>query len=40
MTDEEVDAYEAARRAERAVADGTGDEDEVDRWMAEADRRR
>jgi hypothetical protein len=37
VTDEELDAYEAAMRAERAVADGTGDEDAVDRWMGAAD---
>jgi hypothetical protein len=36
VTDAELDAYEAALRAERAVAFGTGDEDDVDRCMGQA----
>lgn len=36
VTDAELDAYEAALRAERAVAFGTGDEDWADRWMNQA----
>lgn len=32
VTPEEQDAYEAAQAAERAVANGTGDEDVADRW--------
>lgn len=40
MTDDELDAYQAAQRAERAVAAGTGDEDDVDRWMGRTDQTR
>jgi hypothetical protein len=36
LTDEELDAYENALCAERAVASGTGDEDDVDLWMGQA----
>jgi hypothetical protein len=36
LTAEELDAYEAALRAERAVAFGTGDEDDADLWMDQA----
>lgn len=32
LTPEELDAYQAAQRAERDVAAGTGDEDIADRW--------
>jgi hypothetical protein len=32
VTNDELDAYEAARAAERAVAAGTGDEDVADLW--------
>jgi hypothetical protein len=38
LTDAEIDAYEAALRAERAVAFGTGDEDDVDRWVDQANQ--
>jgi len=38
FTEEELDAYEAAQRAERAVAFGTGDEDEVDRLMDQSNQ--
>ncbi|MFE5037060.1 hypothetical protein [Streptomyces sp. NPDC056683] len=36
ITPEELDAYENAQRAERAVAFGTGDEDQADHWMGQA----
>lgn len=38
ITPEELDAYERAQRAERAVAMGTGDEDAADRAMDDANR--
>ncbi len=37
ITPEELDAYEAAQAAERAVAAGTGDEDVADRWNSYAE---
>lgn len=36
ITDKEIDACAAARRAEIAVALGAGDEDIADRWMDQA----
>lgn len=36
MTDEQLDAYTKALTAERALANGTGDEDTVDYWMNRA----
>lgn len=38
ITPEELDAYERARRAEINVAHGTGDEDDADTAMADANR--
>jgi hypothetical protein len=38
VTAEQLDAYEAALRAERAVAFGTGDEDTADLWMGQANQ--
>lgn len=36
MTEDEIDAYAKALAAERALADGTGDEDDIDYWMGRA----
>ncbi|MCY0922357.1 hypothetical protein OS965_30065 [Streptomyces sp. H27-G5] len=38
--DSQMDAYEAALRAEREVAFGTGSEDRADFWMGQASERR
>lgn len=38
MTEQELDAYEKALAAERAVAHGTGDEDQVDHWMSQTNQ--
>jgi len=38
FTEEELDAYEAALRAERDVAFGTGDEDDVDQLMDQSNQ--
>lgn len=38
LTDAQLDAYEKALAAERAVADGTGDEDHADYWMDQANQ--
>ena len=38
ITDAELDAYAKALAATRAFADGTGDEDAIDYWMAQADQ--
>jgi hypothetical protein len=40
VTAAEIDAYEAAQRAERDVAFGAGDEDIADRWMGQANHAR
>ena len=37
VTEEQLDAYEKALAAERAVALGTGDEDEADHWMSKTE---
>jgi len=38
ITPEELDAYERAQAAERAVAMGSGDEDAADQAMDDAER--
>lgn len=38
ISDQELDAYERAQAAERAVAHGSGDEDDTDRAMDDANQ--